>query len=57
MTVHRIKKQSVSWNETQMKAIDTTKAGSYEIEGALEEGTTVTAHGSGNGKLCGQSRF
>ena len=38
------KKQSVSWNETQMKAIDTTKAGSYEIEGALEEGTTVTAH-------------
>lgn len=27
------KKQSVSWNETQMKAIDTTKAGSYEIEG------------------------
>lgn len=27
-----------------MKAIDTTKAGSYEIEGALEEGTTVTAH-------------
>lgn len=28
------KKQSVSWNETQMKAIDTTKAGSYEIEGA-----------------------
>ena len=38
------KKQSVSWNETQMKAIDTTKAGSYEIEGALEDGTTVTAH-------------
>lgn len=38
------KKQSVSWNETQMKAIDTTKAGSYEIKGALEEGTTVTAH-------------
>lgn len=38
------KKQSVSWNETQMKAIDTTKAGSYEIEGALEEETTVTAH-------------
>lgn len=38
------KKQSVGWNETQMKAIDTTKAGSYEIEGALEEGTTVTAH-------------
>ena len=38
------KKQSVSWNETQMKASDTTKAGSYEIEGALEEGTTVTAH-------------
>ncbi len=37
-------KQSVSWNETQMKAIDTTKAGSYEIEGALEDGTTVTAH-------------
>lgn len=27
-----------------MKAIDTTKADSYEIEGALEEGTTVTAH-------------
>ena len=27
-----------------MKAIDTTKAGSYEIEGALEDGTTVTAH-------------
>lgn len=38
------KKQSVSWNEAQMKAIDTTKAGSYEIEGALEDGTTVTAH-------------
>lgn len=38
------KKQSVSWNETQMKAIDTTKAGSYEIEGTLEDGTTVTAH-------------
>ena len=38
------KKQSVSWNETQMKAIDTTKAGSYEIEGALEDGITVTAH-------------
>lgn len=38
------KKQSVSWNETQMKAIDTTKVGSYEIEGALEEETTVTAH-------------
>lgn len=38
------KKQSVSWNEIQMKAIDTTKAGSYEIEGALEDGTTVTAH-------------
>lgn len=38
------KKQSVSWNETQMKAINTTKAGSYEIEGALEDGTTVTAH-------------
>lgn len=38
------KKQSVSWNETQMKASDTTKAGSYEIEGALEDGTTVTAH-------------
>ena len=38
------KKQSVSWNETQMKAIDTTKAGSYEIEGALEDGTIVTAH-------------
>ena len=38
------KKQSVSWNETQMKAIDTTNAGSYEIEGALEDGTTVTAH-------------
>lgn len=38
------KKQSVSWNEAQMKAIDTTKAGSYEIKGALEDGTTVTAH-------------
>lgn len=38
------KKQSVSWNETQMKVIDTTKAGSYEIEGTLEDGTTVTAH-------------
>lgn len=38
------KKETVSWDETQMKAIDTTKAGSYEIKGALEDGTTVTAH-------------
>ena len=38
------KKETVSWDETQVKAIDTAKAGSYEIEGALEDGTAVTAH-------------
>ena len=38
------KKQSVTWDETQVTAVDTTKGGSYEIEGALEDGTSVTAH-------------
>ena len=38
------KKETVSWDETQVKAIDTTKAGSYEIKGALKDGTAVTAH-------------
>ncbi len=38
------KKQSVTWDETQVTAVDTTKGGGYEIEGALEDGTSVTAH-------------
>lgn len=33
----------VTWDETQLTAIDTEKAGSYEVDGILEDGTKVTA--------------
>ena len=33
----------VTWDETQLAAIDTEKAGSYEVDGTLEDGTKVTA--------------
>lgn len=33
----------VAWDETQLAAIDTEKAGSYEVDGTLEDGTKVTA--------------
>lgn len=33
----------VTWDETQIAAIDTEKAGSYEVDGTLEDGTKITA--------------
>ncbi len=33
----------VTWDETQLAAIDTEKAGSYKVDGTLEDGTKVTA--------------
>lgn len=33
----------VSWEQEQIDVIDTEKAGSYEVVGTLEDGTTVTA--------------
>lgn len=33
----------VTWDETQLAAIDTEKAGSYKVDGTLEDGSKVTA--------------
>lgn len=33
----------VTWDESQITAIDTAKAGSYTVDGTLEDGTAVTA--------------
>lgn len=34
----------VTWDETQIAAIDTEKGGTYDVTGSLEDGTTVTCH-------------
>lgn len=34
----------MTWDESQIAAINTEKAGSYEVTGTLEDGTEVTAH-------------
>lgn len=36
------KQVAVIWDETQIAAMDSTKGGSYEITGTLEDGTAVT---------------
>lgn len=36
------KQVAVTWDETQLAAIDTNKGGTYEILGSLEDGTAVT---------------
>ena len=36
------KQVAVMWDETQIAAMDSTKGGSYEITGTLEDGTAVT---------------
>lgn len=33
----------VTWDETQLAAIDTEKAGNYKVDGTLEDGSKVTA--------------
>ena len=38
------KQADVTWDESQIAAINTEKAGSYEVTGTLEDGTEVTAH-------------
>ena len=38
------KQSAVTWDETQLAAIDTSKGGSYEITGYLEDDITVTCH-------------
>ncbi|MBP3477274.1 MAG: glycosyl hydrolase 53 family protein [Lachnospiraceae bacterium] len=35
---------AVTWDETQLAAIDTSAGGAYEVTGSLEDGTTVTCH-------------
>ena len=35
---------AVTWDETQIAAIDTSKSGTYEITGTLKDGEKVTAH-------------
>lgn len=37
-------KVPVTWDETQIAAIDTEKGGTYDVTGSLEDGTTVTCH-------------
>lgn len=34
----------VTWDETQIAAIDTSVGGNYDITGTLDDGTSVTAH-------------
>lgn len=36
--------RTVSWDEAQLSAIDTSVDGTYEITGSLEDGTSVTCH-------------
>lgn len=38
------KQAAVTWDEAQLAAIDTTSGGTYEVTGALEDGTPVTCH-------------
>ena len=38
------KQADVTWDESQIAANNTEKAGSYEVTGTLEDGTEVTAH-------------
>ena len=38
------KKEPVTWDETQLAAIDTNVGGQYEVSGTVEDGTAVTAH-------------
>ncbi len=38
------KQSTVTWDEAQLAAIDTSKGGSYEITGYLEDDITVTCH-------------
>ena len=35
---------AVTWDETQIAAIDTNVGGNYDITGTLDDGTTVTCH-------------
>ncbi len=35
---------AVTWDETQIAAIDTSVGGTYDISGSLEDGSAVTAH-------------
>ncbi len=35
--------ENVTWDAEQLAAIDTSKAGSYEVAGTLADGTAVTA--------------
>ena len=38
------KQVPVTWDESQIAAIDTEKGGTYDVTGSLEDGTTVTCH-------------
>lgn len=38
------KKEPVTWDETQLAAIDTNVGGEYEVSGTVEDGTAMTAH-------------
>lgn len=35
---------AITWDAAQLAAIDTSDGGSYEVTGALEDGTEITAH-------------
>ena len=36
--------EAVTWDETQLAKIDTSKEGSYTVEGKMDDGSTVTAN-------------